>query len=66
LALLAVLTACGERPQSLGGARQDAAAYTGGASAFAAKGWTPGDKTSWEQQLRSRAQNTQNDYAKAN
>lgn len=66
LAVLAALAACGEKPQTIGGARQDAAAYSGGESAFIARGWTPGDKTSWEQQLRSRAQNTQNEYAKVN
>ena len=34
-----------------------------GIAAFTAPGWKPGDKTSWEQQLKTRTQNGQNDYA---
>ena len=60
------LAACGEKPQSMGGVKQDAAPHTGtGDSKFAQPGWKAGDKTSWEQQLRTRAQN-QNDYSRAN
>ena len=33
---------------------------------FTAPGWKPGDKVSWEQQLKTRTQNGQNDYAKVN
>ncbi len=66
-ALLVVLAACGDKPQTLGdiGAR-DVPAFNGTGSAFVAPGWKPGDKTSWEQQLRVRMQSGQNDYAKAN
>ena len=65
--LLGLLAACGDKPQTLGniGAR-DVAAFNGTGSAFVAPGWKPGDKTSWEQQLRARMQSGQNDYAKSN
>lgn len=60
------LSACGERPQSLGGVKNDAAPHAGvGASGYAVPGWKAGDKTAWQQQLRVRAQG-QNDYAKTN
>ncbi len=63
---LASLAACGEKPQSLGGVKSDAAPYSGvGASQYAVPGWRQGDKVAWEQQLRARSLG-QNDYAKAN
>ena len=56
---------CGEKPQTIGsGVKQDAAPFTGTGSTFTAQGWKPGDKGSWEQQLKTRTQNGQNDYAK--
>ena len=59
------LTACGEKPQGMGGVRSDQAPYTGvGKSQYANTGWTAGDKVSWEQQLKTRAQ-AQDDHAKA-
>ena len=58
------LSACGERPQSAGGVKGDVAAYQGVDNKFAAPGWKAGDKTSWEQALKARAQNTQNEYSK--
>lgn len=66
VAAVLVLAACGEKPQTLGGARQAAPAYAGPAGPFTAAGWTPGDKTSWEQELKVRAQNGQNEYNKVN
>lgn len=63
LAAALALTACGEAKQELGGARQDAPRYMGtGVAAFTAPGWKPGDKASWESELRARAQYGQNDY----
>jgi len=59
------LVACGDRPQELKatGVKQDRAAYTGvGKSQYANGGWTVGDKNSWEQQLKARAQYGQNEY----
>jgi predicted small lipoprotein YifL len=63
---VAALAACGDKPQTLGTPKQDAAPYTGTGSAFTAPGWKPGDKTSWEQHLKARQQNGQNDYSKMN
>ncbi|MBA2675872.1 hypothetical protein [Ramlibacter sp.] len=61
------LAACGDRTQAIGtGVRSDASAFQGASMPFTAPGWKPGDKGSWEQQLKTRAQNTQNDYAKVN
>jgi hypothetical protein len=65
-AAVCALAACGEKPQGIGGVKQDAAPFTGtGDSKFAQPGWKAGDKASWEQQLKTRAQN-QNDYTRAN
>lgn len=67
LTVLTALTACGDKPQTLGTPKQDAAPYTGtGVAAFTASGWKSGDKTSWEQHLKARMLNSQNDYSKAN
>ena len=64
---LVMLAACGDKPQNLSSAsKQDTAAFNGTGSSFVAQGWKPGDKTSWEQHLRARTQNGQNDYSKAN
>jgi hypothetical protein len=49
--------------QLLGKNKSDKAAYTGAKNPFVEKNWSPGDKTSWEMQLRARAQN-QNEYTK--
>jgi major membrane immunogen (membrane-anchored lipoprotein) len=65
LGAVVLLAACGEKPQSAGGAKQDAAPYSGTGSAFVEKGWKAGDKVSWEQQLKARTQSGQNDYSKA-
>lgn len=59
------LTACGDQPQVMTGegVRQDAAPYTGvGKSQYVKDGWSAGDRTSWEQQLKTRAQYGQNEY----
>ena len=37
----------------------------GTAASYSAAGWKAGDKTSWEQSLRARAQYGQNDYTRA-
>ena len=65
---LLVLSACGEKPQNLGTGliKKDAPAFQGAQEPFVAAGWKPGDKTSWEQGLKARAQNTQNEYTKIN
>lgn len=63
-AVFAALSACGEKPQTLSGTRSDTAAFQGTDNAFAAPGWTKGDKASWEQGLKARMQNGQNEYTK--
>ena len=65
-AALAGLSACGEKPQTLGGAKSDVAPFQGAQNQFSAPGWKQGDRTSWEQGLKARAQNTQNEYSKTN
>lgn len=65
-AALLGLAACGEKPQALQPTKQDTASYQGTGKPYVAAGWKPGDKTSWEQQLKTRTQNGQNDYAKTN
>ena len=58
------LAGCGEKPQGMGGVKSDTPPYQGTGMAYTLPGWKPGDKTSWEQQLKTRAQ-VQNDHAKA-
>jgi predicted small lipoprotein YifL len=66
-AALLALAACGEKPQetNAAGVKNDSAPYQGvGSSQYANTGWKAGDKTSWEQQLKTRAQYGQNDYTR--
>lgn len=68
LAILGVTLAaagCSEKPQATTGIKSDVPAFQGTGTAFQSPGWKAGDKTSWEQQLRTRGQG-QNDYAKSN
>ena len=73
VASVALLAACGEKPQTNAeGVKVDATPWSGTGdkantgSAFTAAGWQPGDKKAWEQQLKTRAQNGQNDYVRDN
>lgn len=62
------LSACGDRPQTLGasGVKQDSPAYQGvGASQYAKPGWQAGDRNSWEQHLRARAAYGQHEYSRS-
>lgn len=62
------LAACGETDQSKSAGntnRGDVAAWQGAKNEHVVKGWTPGDKASWEKQLRTRNQQ-QNEYLKTN
>jgi hypothetical protein len=63
-ALALALTAC-EKPQTLdaGAKRGDAKAWEEANSAYVAGGWKQGDKTSWDEQMRTRAQ-AQNEYVR--
>ena len=65
-AALLGLAACGEKPQSLQTVKQDTASFQGTGMPYVTPGWKPGDKASWEAQLKTRTQNGQNDYAKVN
>ena len=66
LALVAVLTACSEKPQSHGAPKIDQAPAAGtGVASFTAPDWKAGDKVSWEQALKARAQYGQNEYSRA-
>ncbi|MBC8058305.1 MAG: hypothetical protein H7Y61_17155 [Rhizobiales bacterium] len=62
------LAACGDRPQTMDatGKKTDAQAWSVSERAnpaYKLPGWKAGDKTSWENELRQRAQ-AQNDYAR--
>jgi predicted small lipoprotein YifL len=66
-AALLALAACGEKPQEMNaaGVKNDSAPYQGvGSSQYTSTAWKPGDKTSWEQELKTRAQYGQNDYTR--
>ena len=74
LSAASLLAACGEKPQTNAeGVRHDAAPWTGtangaqkegGGTAFTTQGWKVGDKASWQEQLKTRAQNGQNEYTR--
>lgn len=64
LATVALMTACGEKPQILQTSKIDLPAYQGTNNGFVVPGWKVGDKTSWEQGLKARMQNSQNEYTK--
>ena len=68
LTLAVGLTACGDKAQELAGQpKLDAAPYTGtGVKVFTESDWKSGDKNSWAQQLKTRAQYGQNDHSRSN
>ncbi|MFP3888766.1 hypothetical protein [uncultured Ralstonia sp.] len=64
--LAVLLAGCGERQQTaMASHRKDSTPLYQGAPGdpFTAKNWTPGDRTSWENQVRARGQ-YQNEYNK--
>lgn len=63
--LLALFDACSQKPQTLTqtGPPQAQEPWTGAKPAFIAKGWTPGDKASWQREIDRRAQD-QNEYVR--
>lgn len=65
-AAVLALVACGEKPQTAAGVKSDVPAFQGASNAYNAPGWKGGDKTAWEQHLKARMQNSQNDYSKMN
>jgi hypothetical protein len=56
-----VLAACAEREQTANLRGSDTVAWQGVENPYAAPGWKAGDRTSWEEQIRTRAQ-AQNEY----
>ena len=64
LAAALLLVACGETPQTAATHKSDGRPWETAQTAYTAQGWTTGDKTSWEQQLRARSQG-QNEYSRA-
>jgi hypothetical protein len=64
LSTTCALAACGEVDQSLNAVKSDAPSYSGTGKAYVEPGWKPGDKTSWEAQLRARGQYGQNEYSR--
>ena len=66
LAVAAALAGCGEQPQIANRTTQDSALYLGTGKPFQATGWKAGDRNSWEQQLKTRTQQGQNEYNKVN
>jgi hypothetical protein len=68
LLLVTGLTACGDKAQELAGQpKLVAAPYTGtGVKVFTESDWKAGDKNSWAQQLKTRAQYGQNDHTRSN
>ena len=66
LASAFLLSACGEKAQDHAGIRSDKPAQVGtGVTAFTDAGWTAGDKASWANHLRTRAQYGMNDHQRA-
>jgi hypothetical protein len=65
LAALA-LAGCAEREQTANGIKADAAPFNGTnrQPPYMAVGWKGGDRNAWEQHLKVRTVNGQNDYAK--
>ena len=68
-AAVITLAACGDQPQTAAGVKSDVPAFqgvTGPGNPHTTPGWKAGDKTSWEQQLKTRLQNGQNEYNRVN
>jgi ABC-type uncharacterized transport system auxiliary subunit len=64
LALSALLVACGEKPQTATVRKLDVAPSQGSSvSGYTAAGWKAGDATSWEVQIKKRAEG-QNEYTR--
>jgi hypothetical protein len=64
-ALSLALAGCAEKEQHANGIKTDAPAFEGtNHGAFTAPGWKPGDRASWESELKVRTVRGQNEYAK--
>jgi hypothetical protein len=58
------LAGCAEREQAGASIKSDTQAFQGTNRPYVASGWKPGDRASWEQQMKVRTVQGQNDYAK--
>jgi ABC-type uncharacterized transport system auxiliary subunit len=64
LTFAALLAACGEKPQTATTRKLDVTPSAGSQVAgFTASGWKQGDATSWETQIKKRAEG-QNEYTR--
>jgi len=63
LTLAFALGGCAEKPQTASPSKADTPAWQAAENGYVAPGWKAGDRSSLEQQLRSRAQ-TQNEYTR--
>ena len=59
--IAAQLAACGEKPQTASARKSDEKAWQSHDASFAAAGYKAGDKATWDDQARARAQ-SQNEY----
>ena len=65
LASAVAISACGESTSGNKSTKKaDGKAWEGAGPTYAASGWKPGDKASWDEQMRVRVQ-LQNDYSRA-
>lgn len=64
VALAAALSACADKAQTAAARKADSNPWEGVQKSHVAQGWKPGDRASWEAQMRVRAQG-QNDYSRA-
>ena len=58
------LAACAEKPQTATAKTPDSPPWQGAQDGYVASGWKPGDKASWEEQMKTRSQG-QNEYSRA-
>ena len=58
------LAGCAEKEQTASGIKSDSAPFQGTNRPYVANGWKPGDKASWEQALKVRTVQGQNEYVK--
>lgn len=60
------LAGCGEREQNASGVKSDAQVHVGTNKQppYMAVGWKPGDRAAWEQHMKVRTVQGQNEYAK--
>jgi hypothetical protein len=61
--LALALSGCTEKAQTANPRKSDTHAWQGTGNAYVASGWKAGDKASWDEQMRTRAQ-AQNEYGR--